>query len=110
MTVLFRPEALDAFQAILLGISAAGVLATGFEAATDSRASFSMLERGDARALASVPLLVFTAPFIILRNTIRGRRYEKRHIGAVAGATVVAAFWGLACGRILLDGLAYLGG
>src|SRR5689334_2702837 len=106
---LIRPEALDAFQAIIVGIAAAGVLATGFEAATDQRASFSMLERGDALALASVPLLVFTAPFIILRNTIRGRRYERRRIGAVAAATVLAALWGLACGRVVLDVLTYLG-
>jgi hypothetical protein len=106
---LIRPEALDAFQAILVGITAAGVLATGFEAATDEKASFSLLESGDARAIASVPLLVFTAPFIILRNTIRGRRYERRKISAVAAATVLASFWGLACGRVLLDILAFLG-
>jgi hypothetical protein len=106
---LIRPEALDAFQAIIVGVASAGVLATGFEAATDRRASFAMLESGDARALASVPLLVFTAPFIILRNTVRGRRFERRQVGAVAAATVVAAFWGLACGRIVLDVLAYIG-
>ena len=55
-----------------------------------------------------MPLIVFTAPFIILRNTLRGRRFERRPIVFVALATVIACLWGLACGRVLLDLMANL--
>ena len=109
MLSMIRPEAVDAVLAILTGIAAAGVIATGFEALTARRASFTLLERGDASALASVPLIVFTAPFLILRNTLRGRRFERRPIPFVALATIIACLWGLACGRVLLDLFAYLG-
>ncbi len=103
------PDHIEAFQALLLGLAAAGALATGFEALTSRRASFELLETGGPQALASVPLIVFTAPFIILRNTVRGRRFERRPVFFVALATVIAGLWGLASGRVMLDLLAYLG-
>ena len=65
---------------------------------------------GGPAAVASVPLIVFSAPFIILRNTVRGRRFERRPVGFVAVATVIACLWALACGRVLLDLLSLLGG
>jgi hypothetical protein len=47
-------------------------------------------------ALASLPLIAFGAPFIILRNTVRGRRIEGRPIGIVRIPDEV-------CGRIKSD-------
>jgi len=38
-----------------------------------------------------------------LRNTVRGRRYERRQVGAVMAATVIACFWSLMSGRLVLD-------
>jgi hypothetical protein len=67
-----EPAALEALQALVLGFAFAGLLASTFEFVTETRASFHLLERGGATALASVPVLVFSAPFIILRNTLRG--------------------------------------
>jgi hypothetical protein len=104
------PAALESLETLLFGIAAAGLIATGFEAMTARRASFQLLTLGGPRAVASVPLIVFSAPFIILRNTVRGRRYERRPVGFVALATVIACLWALACGRVLLDMLAYIGG
>ena len=104
------PAALESLETLLFGIAAAGLIASGFEAMTARRASFQLLTLGGPRAVASVPLIVFSAPFIILRNTVRGRRYERRPVGFVALATVIACLWALACGRVLLDVLAYLGG
>jgi hypothetical protein len=46
---------------------------------------------------------VFSAPFIILRNTIRGRRSEQRPMTFVMLATLVACFWSLMSGRLVLD-------
>ncbi len=97
------PETVGAFQALVVGVCAAGALATGFEAFTTRRAGFELLETGGPAAVASVPLVVFTAPFIILRNTLRGRRFERRPMGFVAVATIIACLWGLASGRVILD-------
>ena len=101
------PSALESFQALGLGFAFAGLLASAFELFTKNRASFGLLERGGVVALACVPVLVFSAPFIILRNTVRGRRFERRPIGFVFAATVIACFWSLMSGRLVLD-LAHL--
>ena len=52
-------------------------------------------------------MLAFGAPFIILRNTVRGRRFERRPIPFVMIATIIACGWSLMSGRIALD-LAHL--
>jgi hypothetical protein len=77
---------------------------------TETRASFHLLERGGATALASVPVLVFSAPFIIVRNTLRGRRIERRPMPFVMLATIVAGLWSLAAGRLILDAAALIVG
>jgi hypothetical protein len=107
--VSLEPGTLEAFEALVVGVCAAGAIATGFEAFTARRAGFELLETGGPSAVACVPLVVFTAPFIILRNTVRGRRFERRPIGFVATATVIACLWGLASGRVILDLVAMLG-
>jgi hypothetical protein len=56
-----------------------------------------------------VPLLAFAAPFIIMRNTIRGRRLEDRRIGVVMLATLIAGFWSLMSGTVVVMALAAFG-
>ncbi len=104
------PSALEAFGALGLGFAFAGLLASAFELLTDRRASFGLLQTGGMVALASVPVLVFSAPFIILRNTVRGRRFERRPVGFVMLATMIACGWSLMSGRIVLDGVHLLVG
>ena len=70
----------------------AGFLASAFEALTARRASFSLLLGKGPIVAASIPLLAFSAPFIIMRNTLRGRRFEDRPIGFVMAATIIAGF------------------
>jgi hypothetical protein len=97
------PTALESFAALGLGFALAGLLASAFELFTHRRASFGLLEAGGPFALACVPVVVFSAPFIILRNTVRGRRFERRPVGFVFAATVIACFWSLMSGRLVLD-------
>lgn len=97
-----EPEAVRAFQAIFIGFAFAGLVASAFEMFTARKASFHLLQKGGVLAVASVPVIVFSAPFIILRNTILGRQVESRPIPFVAIATVIAGFWSLACGQVLL--------
>jgi len=51
--------------------------------------------------LAAVPLLIFSAPFIIMRNTLRGRRIERRRFEFVMVATVIAGLWSLLSGTVV---------
>ena len=101
------PTAWESFAALGLGFALAGLLASAFELFTRHRASFTLLQGGNLLALACVPLVVLTAPFIILRNTILGRRFERRPMGFVFAATVIACLWSLMSGRLVLD-LAHL--
>jgi hypothetical protein len=100
--VALEPGHLDAFKALLFGFAIAGFLASAFQYLTDRPPSFRMLQQGGWSAMLSVPFVVATAPFIILRNTVRGRKFERRSIIFVWLATVIACIWSLAAGRVIL--------
>ncbi|MFE1600952.1 DUF6949 family protein [Methylobacterium sp. ID0610] len=97
------PTAFENLQTLVLGLAFAGLLASGFELLTARRASFGLLQGGVVAAIASLPLLAFGAPFIILRNTVRGRRIEGRPMPFVMLATMIACAWSLVSGRLVLD-------
>jgi hypothetical protein len=101
---------IEAFGALAFGFALAGLVASGFQLLTDRPVSFRFLNNGDWRALASVPLLVIAAPFVILRNTIRGRQFERRSVVFVWLATVIACGWSLASGKVMLDLVTRLAG
>jgi hypothetical protein len=97
------PEAGQSFLALLIGFAVAGVISTGYQLVTERPASFRLLEQGPQPAtFAAIPLLVFAAPFIIMRNTIRGRRIERRRIEFVMVATVIAGIWSLMSGTVVV--------
>jgi hypothetical protein len=103
------PDQIQAFFAVAIGFALAGMLASGYQAATRRPASFRLLEQGpNPSSLAAVPFLAFAAPFIIMRNTIRGRRIEKRRFRSVMAATIVAGFWSMMSGTIVLMAVAGL--
>ena len=104
-----EPAALEALQSLVIGFAFAGLLASAFELFTAKRADFRLLQAGGLFAVASVPVVVFSAPFQIVRNTVRGRRIEGRPILFVMLASVIASVWSIACGRIVLDLLQMLG-
>jgi len=95
-------ESLQSIYALILGLAIAGALATGYQIVAERPASFRLLNAPRLRALAAVPFLVFTAPFIILRNTIRGARIENRGFLPVMTATIIAGFWSLSCGLVIM--------
>jgi Family of unknown function (DUF6949) len=104
------PESIQALFALAIGFAWAGCLATGYQFATSRPASFRLIQRGPApAAFAAVPFLVFAAPFIIMRNTIRGRIIEGRNFSVVMVATIVAGFWSLMSGTAALMVLAAIG-
>jgi hypothetical protein len=101
--MIIEPAAQEAFMALALGFAFAGLLASGFEVFTTRKAGFTLLQKGGVAGLASVPLVVFCAPFLIIRNTLRGQRREKRPIHFVMLATMIACVWSIACGRVMMD-------
>ncbi|MFN3673907.1 MAG: DUF6949 family protein [Bosea sp. (in: a-proteobacteria)] len=97
------PGAMEALQALVVGFAFAGLLASAFELFTMRRADFKLLESGGIAAVASVPVVVFSAPFLILRNTARSRTIEGRPFAFVVIACLIAALWSMASGRVVLD-------
>jgi hypothetical protein len=96
-------EEIALFQALLVGFAFSGFLANTFNWLTERQPSFRMLEVGGIGAVASVPLVVFSAPFIILRNTVRGRRYQKRSLIFDFVATLIACGWSMVAGRVIIS-------
>ena len=65
--------------------------------------SFRLLNEGlRLVTFLAIPVLTFAAPFIIMRNTIRGRRIERRRFEFVMLATVLAGFWSLMSGTVVV--------
>lgn len=95
------PVQVGIMVSIAFGLVIAGTVALGFELATQRRASFSLLRVPAPGLVAVLPFLIITAPFIILRNTVRGRRIEGRPMGFVACALFVVAGWSAASGSAL---------
>ena len=103
-------ESMQSFFALAIGFSFAGLLASGYQAATSRPASFQLLQGGPhPAAFAAVPFLVFAAPFIIMRNILRRRPIEGWRFWLVMSATMVAGFWSLMSGTIAISLLTGLG-
>ena len=104
---LFWSDSVRSLLALAIGFAVAGLLSSGYQLLTLQPASFKLLHEAERRqALAAVPFLVFAAPFIIVRNTVRGRRIEGRNFGFAALAAIVAGFWSLMSGTRRGDGAA----
>ncbi len=100
------PEAIESFFSLAIGFAVAGLCATGYRLFGEHFPSFRLLEVGPAVArFASIPLLMFSAPFIIMRNTLRGRRIEGRGAQFVMIATVIAGLWSLMSGTVVVMAL-----
>ncbi len=103
-------EALNSFLALLIGFSTAGALVSGFQAFGKGQAGFGLLQdRMTVRALAAVPFLVFAAPFLIMRNTLRAGREGGNTMQFVMMATVLSGFWSIMSGTFVLMALRTLG-
>lgn len=86
----------------------AGLLASLFQLTTQTPPSFELLHSNPPRALASIPFLVFAAPFIIIRNIIRDEGSQRSFV-FVTLATVVAGFWSLMSGTAVVMALEAIG-
>ena len=100
---MMSPDALNSLFALCIGFSLAGALTSGFQAFAQRPAGFGLLQEGvTPQRFAAVPFLVFAAPFIIMRNTLRGAKVERRRFEFVMMATVIAGFWSMMSGSFFL--------
>jgi hypothetical protein len=103
MLPAISPQTIDSFFALAIGFAIAGLCASGYRLFSRHMPSFRLLEVGPVPArFAAIPLLMFSAPYIIMRNTIRGRRIEGRRAEIVMLATVIAGLWSLMCGTVVV--------
>jgi hypothetical protein len=103
------PEAVESIFSLAIGFAIAGLCASGYRLASRHVPSFRLLEIGPVPArFAAIPLLMFSAPYIIMRNTIRGRRIEGRRAEMVMVATVIAGLWSLMSGTVVVLALQVL--
>jgi hypothetical protein len=94
------------FLALALGFAFAGSCASGYRLITSRLPTFGLLQGGpNVGTLAMVPLLMASAPFLIMRNTLLGRRQEGRRFEFVFMATMIAGFWSLMSGVTLVAAL-----
>ena len=97
------PDTLNSLFSLCIGFALAGALTSGFQVVVQRPAGFRLLQEGVAPStFAAVPFLVFAAPFIIMRNTLRGVQVERRRFEFVMMATVLAGFWSLMSGTFFL--------
>ena len=97
------PESVQMLFALVLGFAVAGLCSSGYRLATSRFPSFGQLNDGPRPAtLAAIPVLVLSAPYLIMRNTIFGHRQEARRFEFVFLATVIAGFWSLMSGLMLV--------
>lgn len=100
------PDAVTSFFALALGFAVAGMLTHGYQAALQKPASFRLLQAGPVpSAFAAVPFLMFAAPFIIMRTTLRNETQPSRRVQFVAAATIFAGFWSMMSGTWVIMAL-----
>jgi Family of unknown function (DUF6949) len=99
-------ESVQMLLAIALGFAVAGFISSAYRLFTNRLPTFALLNAGPSlTALAAVPLLLLSAPFLIMRNTLLGSAQEGRRFEFVFLATLIAGFWSLMSGLTLVIGL-----
>jgi hypothetical protein len=99
------PQSIQLLLALALGFAVAGLCCSTYRLVTDRLPSFSLLTRGPRPAtFAALALLMLSAPFLIMRNTLLGGPSEGR-FQFVFFATLVAGFWSLMSGMVLVMAL-----
>ncbi len=97
------PESVQNMLALALGFAVAGLCSSAYQLVTSRLPSFGLLSAGPSPStLVAVPVLMLSAPFLIMRNTLLGRRQEGRRLEFVFLATLIAGFWSLMSGLVLV--------
>lgn len=88
---------------VITGFIAAGFFNSIYQLLTNKVLSFDISKQSGIGMLVSIITLIFTGPFILIRNSIRAFRIENRHVGWVAASTAISVFWSFVSGLFLLN-------
>jgi hypothetical protein len=103
-------ESAHSLLTLAFGFAVAGMLASLYQLVTERPASFQLLSaRTEPLTIIAVAFLMLVAPFIIMRNTIRGSQIEDRNFGFAMLATVIAGAWSLLSGTLVVKAIETLG-
>ncbi len=103
MTHGISADSIQSFFALAWGFAIAGLCASAYQVAANHLPSFRQLEVGPmGTRFAVIPVLMFSAPYILMRNTLRGQRIERRRPEFVMVATVIAGLWSLMSGTVVV--------
>ena len=99
--------------AVACGFVFSAVLATGYQLLLNRPARFDLVHDLGSKPVAAaffrMLLIVWAAPYIIMRNAVRGRLIERRPLGWLAASALVAGIWSLCAGILVLHTAIVLG-
>lgn len=99
--------------AAVCGFVVAALVATGYQLLANRPARFELVETVGTTTLLSsffsVLLVVWAAPYIIMRNAVRGRLIEQRPLGWLMASMFIASVWSLCAGILVLHLAVVLG-
>lgn len=94
---------MQAFFALAIGFAASGLTSSAYQLMTKRQAGFHLVLEGTAWSAAlAVVLLLFTTPYMIVRNLVRGGGREARKFEFAMMATILAGMWALVSGTLLV--------
>ncbi|MFN3658101.1 MAG: DUF6949 family protein [Pseudolabrys sp.] len=103
---MITAQSMQMLIALALGFAVAGMSASAYRLVTSRLPTFALLSVGPrVAALAALPLLILSAPFLIMRNTLLDRPQQRRRFEFVFLATLIAGFWSLMSGLALVTTL-----
>jgi len=97
-----QSELFLAIYIILTGFTCSGVLGSFIQIWKAEPVGFSVRYDDWIQGFLGVLFCVFAGPFIIMRNTVRGRKIEGRPIGWVIAASAIASGWSFCTGLLIL--------
>jgi hypothetical protein len=100
------PESVQMLLALAIGFAVAGLCASGYRLATDRLPGIDLLSVGPKpSAFAALALLIFAAPFLLMRMTLASRGAALDRFQIVFVATVLAGIWSMMSGMALMMAL-----
>lgn len=99
---MIHTELLLSAYIICAGFVSAGVLGSFIQIWKAEPIGFSVQYDSWVSGFLGVLLCIFAGPFIIMRNTLRGRRIEGRPLGWVVMASAVASLWSFCTGLLIM--------
>lgn len=92
----------NSVQYFALGISFSGLLCSSFEYLTGRPANFGLMFARGLAIFLFLPILFFSAPYILIRNSYRALRFTQFHAAPFLLVALGAVVWGIVCGRMVL--------